>query len=85
MELVFTKTFIKDYKKLPKNIQGNVDRKLAFLLQDPRHPSLRVKKVKGYDYIWEGSVTMNYRFLFRQSEDKYVLLRVGIHDELLES
>jgi mRNA interferase RelE/StbE len=85
VELVFTKPFIKDYRKLPKDVQSNVDRKLAFLLQDPRHPSLRVKKVRGYDDVWEGSVTMNYRFLFRYAEDKYVLLRVGTHNELLEN
>ena len=83
MELVFTKPFIKDYQKLPKNIQGNLDRKLSFLLQNMRHPSLRVKKVRGYNDVWEGSITMNYRFFFRQAEDKYVLLRVGTHNELL--
>ena len=83
MELVFTKPFIRDYKKLPKNIQENVDRKLSFLLQNMRHPSLRVKKVRGYDDVWEGSITMNYRFFFRRAEDKYILLRVGTHNELL--
>ena len=83
MEIVFTKPFVKDYKKLPKNIQENVDRKLSFLLKDMRHPSLRVKKVRGYDDVWEGSITMKYRFFFRRAEDKYVLLRVGTHKELL--
>jgi len=58
MEIVFTKPFVKDYKKLKKNIQENVDRKLSFLLKDMRHPSLRVKKVRGYDDVWEGSITM---------------------------
>lgn len=83
MELVFTRPFIRDYKKLPSNIQENVDRKLSFLLQNMRHPSLRVKKVRGYEDVWEGSITMNYRFFFRRSKDKYVLLRVGTHNELL--
>jgi len=82
MELVFTKPFIRDYKKLSKKIQEQVDRKLALLLQNMWHPSLRVKKVRGYDDVWEGSITMNYRFFFRQAEDKYVLLRVGTHNEL---
>jgi len=84
MELVFTKTFIRDYRKLSQTIQEQVDRKLALLLQNMRHPSLRVKKVRGYDDVWEGSITMNYRFFFRQAVDKYVLLRVGTHNELLE-
>lgn len=84
MKLVFTKPFVKDYEKLPKNIQDNVDRKLKFLLRDIQYPSLRVKKVRGYDDdVWEGSITMKYRFFFRITEDKYILLRVGTHSELL--
>jgi len=85
VEIVFTKPFIKDYKNLPKNIQQNLDRKISFLLQNIQHPSLRIRKVMGYEDVWEGSITMNYRFFFRRSEDKYVLLRVGIHNELLGS
>lgn len=83
MELVFTRPFTRDYKKLPQHIQRNVDRKLELLLQDMRYPSLRAKKVKGYEDVWEGSITTNYRFFFRVERGKYVLLRVGTHDELL--
>jgi addiction module RelE/StbE family toxin len=85
VEIEFSKPFIKDYKKLPKVVQQNLDKKLSILLQNMQHPSLRVKKVMGYKDVWEGSITMNYRFFFRYSENKYVLLRVGTHNELLGS
>ncbi|MDQ1317686.1 MAG: mRNA interferase RelE/StbE [Candidatus Poribacteria bacterium] len=85
MEIEFTRPFIKDYKKLPKSIQQNFDKKLSILMQNMWHLSLRIKKVMGYRDVWEGSITMNYRFFFRLSENKCVLLRAGTHNELLGS
>lgn len=46
------------------------------------HPSLRVKRVQKYRHVYEGSINMDYRFLFLVTEDAYVLLRIGRHDML---
>ena len=64
MKVRRTDRFKKDYQKLPLDIQQRVDQKLRFLLRDPRHPSLRVHKVRGVEGLWEFSVTMNYRAIF---------------------
>ena len=64
MKLYYTQKFIKDYEALPKNIQKAVDKQLAFLLKNPSHPSLRVKKMQDPRDIWEGRVTGGYRLLF---------------------
>ena len=64
MTLQWTKSFIKDYQKLPQQLQKRVDEKLGFLLEDYRRGSLRAKKVKGsikgqkVTDIYELSVTM---------------------------
>ena len=71
--------FKKDYLALPFQIQERVDEKLRFLAHDPRHPSLRIHKVRGVPSLWELSVTMNYRMLFEIESDRYVLLDVGTH------
>ena len=39
MKLLFTRTFVKNYRKLPKRIQSATDKKLEYLLSDPEHPS----------------------------------------------
>jgi len=84
MRLKWTKPFVKDYQKLPQQIQKQIDQKLGFLLQNIRHPSLRVKKVQGKrEDIYELSVTMNYRLFFQIESDAYVLLAVGTHTEIL--
>lgn len=82
MKLRPTERFAKEYDGLPERLQHRVDKALALLLQNPRHPSLRVKKMEGYEDRWEGRVTHHYRFTFAVEGDTYVLLRVGTHDLL---
>ena len=82
MKLLFTRTFIKNYRRLPKRIQSATDKQLERLLSDPEHPSLNVKKMKDPREIWEGRVTESYRFTFQIQEDSYILRKVGSHDIL---
>jgi len=79
MKVRRTDCFKKDYQKLPSDIQQRVDQKLRFLLRDPRHPSLRVHKLRGVEGLWEFSVTMNYRVIFEIEGEYYGLLGVGPH------
>ena len=79
MRIRRTARFKKDYQGLPAVLQQRVDAKLRMLLRDPRHPSLRVHRVRGIEGLWELSVTMNYRLLFEAETRCYVLLAVGPH------
>lgn len=79
MKIRRTDRFKKDYQKLPLDIQQRVDEKLRFLLRDPRHPSLRVHKLRGVKGLGEFSVTMNHRVIFEIEGEYYVLLGVGPH------
>ena len=83
MKLVRTNHFKRDYKKLPPAVQELTDKKLRLLAQEVSHPSLRVKKVQGLRNVFEGSITMDYRFLFQITSEGYILLRIGKH-EILE-
>jgi len=76
----FTKTFKKQYKKLPKEIQAAFDKKLALFLEDMAHPSLRVKRIQGTADRWEGSISMKYRFTFQYSHDIVIFRSIGTHD-----
>jgi len=82
MNLLFTKNFIRDYRKLPQQIQKATDKQLGLLLSDPQHPSLSTKKMQDPRNIWEGRVTESYRFTFQIQEDIYILRKVGTHDIL---
>jgi len=63
--LVFTRSFVKDYRALSPALQNAVDRQLRHLMEDPRHPSLHVKKMQDPREIWEGRITKGYRFTFQ--------------------
>jgi len=82
MQIFFTKSFKKDYKKLPANIQKAVDKQLAWLLENPNHPSINLKKMQDPRDIWEGRVTRGYRFTLQIEYDRYIMRRVGTHDIL---
>jgi mRNA-degrading endonuclease YafQ of YafQ-DinJ toxin-antitoxin module len=88
MKLVRTNRFKREFKKLPAHIREQTIKKLRLLAANPRHPSLRVKKIKGevrgYRDVFEGSITMDYRFLFRIEEGNCTLLTCGTHDEFFK-
>jgi len=78
----FSGRFRKDYHVLPKDIRETFETKLALFLDNPRHPSLRVKKLVGTADRWEGSVTMSYRFTFQWAAGMVLFRRIGTHDIL---
>lgn len=62
-------------------------KKLEWFIHDPGHPSLRVRRMRGYPRVWELSVSQNYRITFEWSQTETgertaILRRVGIHDIL---
>ena len=82
MRLLFTKNFVRDYRRLPEDLQKAVDKQLELLLTNSKHPSLGVKKMNDPRDIWEGRVTAAYRFTFQIEDDIYILRKVGTHDIL---
>jgi mRNA-degrading endonuclease RelE of RelBE toxin-antitoxin system len=74
--------FRRDFSTLPDEIRNQIGTKISLYLQNPSHPSLRVKKMKGVAGIWELSLTMNYRLTFQVTDELMILRRVGTHDVL---
>lgn len=76
----FTKNFEKNLKKLSLNEQKIVAGKLKILQENPHHPSLRTKKIKGYEGLFECSVNMDIRILWRYyGSDIIITLDIGHH------
>lgn len=85
MKLVPTEPYLKAYQRLPERIQSQVDKQLEILLQNPRHPSLQVKKIKGIRGtapIYEARITQRYRMTFQIQGEFYILRKVGPHSVL---
>lgn len=82
MKLRPTPDFTKQYGKLTPSIRKRTDEKFKLLLSDPYHPSLQIKKMQGFERIWEGRISRSYRFTFQIEGDTYVLRKVGKHEIL---
>jgi len=82
MKIFYSEVFKKDFQNLPKEIQKITEKKLNLFVKNSHHPSLRIKKIKGLQNIWEGSITKSYRFTFLIKKDICILRRIGTHDIL---
>ena len=82
MTLARTARFARDFRSLSLQIQRRAAKQLQLLLDNPRHPSLHIKKMEGAQDIWEGRITKGYRFTFQVRHDTYILRRIGTHDIL---
>lgn len=65
------------YEALPGPVRELADKNFALLKTDPKHPSLRFKKV-GAAY-WSARVGMHYRALAVEAEDGLVWFWIGSH------
>lgn len=82
LRIARTESFARDFKALPKEIQKRTEETIRRLAENPSHPSLRTKKMKGASGIWEASITMSYRITYSRSGDLVLLRRIGTHDIL---
>ena len=78
-----TERFKRAYRKLESAEQELVKKALRQLMEDRRHPGLRVKRIQGTDGIWEMRAGRDIRVTFEIVNDVAVLRNVGHHDETL--
>lgn len=83
-----TERFKKAFRALPVSIQQKAIKALRLLAENPRHPSLQVKKIQGTENIWEGRVDQKYRFTFQfenENDQVVIVLRnIDNHDDCLK-
>lgn len=79
MRAFYTKRFLEHYAKAPPTIKRAVDRRIALLVQNLRHPSLRAKKYDEARDIWQARVNGGWRLYFTIEGDTYRLLALFPH------
>jgi len=85
MNIYYSELFGDKVKELPIEVRRALKKKLELLLENPRHPSLRTKKIQGQDSIFEASITMNIRMTWQYVEDGILLRNIGEHDYTLKN
>ena len=84
MHLVLTNRFKKAYQSLTADDQGRVKKAMRLMSGDLRHPSLRIKRIKGTHGIWEARASKSLRVTFETEGDAIIFRNVGHHDQTLK-
>ena len=86
MKVKYSENFRQNVEKLPIEVKRQLKKKLVLMIENPRHPSLRTKKLRGRkDSVFEGSVNLDIRFTWEYIEDGIILRNIGHHDETLNN
>lgn len=86
MEPLFSSEVKKELKKIkakqPK-LSKKIQNQLKIFTEDPKHPSLRLHKLKGHlNNAWSISIDENYRMLFYVTNGKAIFFKLGTHDQV---
>lgn len=85
LRLTRTERFKKSVLELDARARNKLKKQLSYLMSDPRHPSLQVKKIKGTQSVFEARVNDSYKFTFEFGADREIILRVvGPHNSALK-
>ena len=71
-----TPEFWSHHRRLPTEVRDLAYRCFALMQADPRHPSIRLKKIGTY---WSARVGLGYRALARERAEGLVWFWIGSH------
>ncbi len=86
MRFARTDRFNKDFEKLTKEQKDLARKQFLLFKEDYNHNSLKVRKMRGFDNIYEGHVSEGCVFTFHWEDNKEtgertaVFRRIGSHD-----
>ena len=82
-EILFSSRFKKSFSKLQDKEKKIFYEKLSLFIENHRHPSLRTKKIKGSEILFESSINMSIRVIWTyQDKNLILMLDIGHHDIL---
>lgn len=76
-----TKNFRKAFTELPKRVQQQTREAYLQFKQNPRHPSLRFKKIHSNLPIYSARISRNYRAIGQLDGDTIIWFWVGSHKD----
>ena len=80
MTVTYEPSFLRDYSGLSEEVRRRAEKQIRLLLQNPRHPSLRARKIEGYKDIYEARITEGYRMTYKMVGETFRLRRIGTHE-----
>jgi addiction module RelE/StbE family toxin len=83
MTVGYSKTFIKQSKKLSPDLRQKLYQRITLFVSNPLDPALRNHALKGkYRQYRSMDITGDIRALYTQRGDNYIFEVVGTHSQL---
>ena len=76
-----TAQFRKSFAELPEQVREQTREAYRQFREDPRHPSLRFKKVHSDLPIYSARISKSYRAIGQLDEDTIIWFWVGSHSQ----
>ncbi len=76
-----TSDFRTGLAKLPRDVQRAARASYLLFRDNPSHPSLHFKSVKGLEGVYSVRISLGYRALGRRDGSTIVWFWIGSHDE----
>ena len=76
-----TPSFWAAYRKLPTDVRGLERKAYRLFASNPRHQSLRFKKVHGHEPIYSVRVALGYRAVGLLEGDDITWFWIGAHSD----
>lgn len=74
-------SFWRAYEKLDPRVREAARRAYALFRENPEHPSLRFKKLGGYEGVWSVRVNEQYRAVGERKGDTMTWAWIGSHND----
>jgi len=84
MRVARTERFKRTHRKLSRENRDGAGKAIRQLVEDPRHPGLRVRRIEGTRNVWEARVSRSSRLTFKAQGDTYLLRNIGEHNKVLK-
>ncbi|PYK40794.1 MAG: hypothetical protein DME60_06680 [Verrucomicrobia bacterium] len=74
-------SFWRAYDSLDPRTREAARRAYRLFADDPDHPSLRFKKLGGYEHLWSVRISEQYRAVGERSGEIVVWIWIGTHND----
>lgn len=81
MKINYSNKFVKEYKKLPKEIKDLAEKAESIFNKNHFDSRLKTHKLHGcLDGFWSFSINIKYRVIFEFDSDYIIFRSIGKHD-----
>ena len=81
MKIAYQKSFIRQFKKLPKELREEVFIKIDLFEKNHKNPILKTHKLHGQmKKFWSFSINYSHRIIFEIEKNEALFLEIGKHD-----